>query len=91
MTTLTVAEINEGLRGLKGWKHRRNEIWKSSEFQNFKAVMNYVDRVAEVAEEQNHHPLIEINYNQVTLKLTSHFAGGVTHKDLLLAEKIDAL
>ncbi len=53
--------------------------------------MDFVSKVACVAEEINHHPDITINYNKVTMALTSHDSGGITRRDLKLAGKIDEI
>ncbi len=53
--------------------------------------MRFVNRVAILAEGANHHPDISINYNQVTLSLSSHDSGGVTQRDLDMASKISKL
>jgi 4a-hydroxytetrahydrobiopterin dehydratase len=54
-------------------------------------AMMWVNRVAEEAEEANHHPEISIRYNSVTLALWTHTEGGVTERDAMLAELIDDL
>lgn len=66
-------------------------ISRTFEFKVFKESMKFVNAVAELAEEQHHHPDITINYNAVTLVLTTHSAGGLTEKDLTLAKAIDQL
>lgn len=66
-------------------------ISRTFEFKDFKESMKFVNAVAELAEEQHHHPDITINYNAVTLVLTTHSAGGLTEKDLTLAKAIDQL
>jgi 4a-hydroxytetrahydrobiopterin dehydratase len=59
---------------------------------DFKEALAYVNRVGEVAESMNHHPDIDLRWNTVTLRLTTHSAGGtITEKDRALAAAIDAL
>ena len=53
--------------------------------------MEFVNEVAALAEEANHHPDIDIRWNKVTLVLTTHSEGGLTQNDFDLAKKIDAL
>jgi 4a-hydroxytetrahydrobiopterin dehydratase len=60
-------------------------------FTDFKAAIAFVNRVAEVAEAENHHPDITIHYNRVVFTLWTHDAGGLTENDLILAAKIDEL
>ncbi len=68
-----------------------NKLVREFKFGNFIEAMMFVDKVAEAAEESNHHPIIEINYNIVKLTIWTHSARKVTGKDLNLAEKIDEL
>lgn len=60
-------------------------------FPSFKEAITFVNQVAELAEEANHHPDILINYNRVTLTLTTHDEGGLTRRDFALATKINQL
>ena len=61
-------------------------------FEDFAAAMVFVNRVAEIAEERNHHPDILVHgWNNVRLTLSTHSEGGVTENDHALAEQIDAL
>ena len=61
------------------------------EFDDFTSAMDFVNAVAEIAEESEHHPDIEIKYNKVKLTLTTHSKGGLTDLDFEVAEKIDTL
>lgn len=67
------------------------EIHKSYEFKDFAEAKRFVDKVAKIAEQVNHHPKIQIDWNKVDLWFTTHSAGGVTEKDESLAEQIDEL
>lgn len=60
-------------------------------FSNFTEAVSFVQKVSEKAEAQNHHPTILIEYNKVTLTLSTHDEGGVTEKDVALALLIDAI
>ena len=60
-------------------------------FADFKAAMVFVNRVADLAEAENHHPDLAINYNRVSLTLWTHDSGGLTENDLILAARIDGL
>ena len=72
-----------------GWELKAAEIAKLYKFKDFKEAMGFVNRVADLAEEADHHPDILIRYNKVTLTLSTHSAGGLTEKDFQLARKID--
>lgn len=88
---LSESEILTALQSLPGWKLNGNALERAYEFSNFVQAMQFVNRVAEAAETLNHHPDITINYNKVKLSLTSHDSGGVTRRDLRMAEKINQL
>lgn len=76
---------------LDGWSVVNNKLTRTFELADFGAAMGFVNEVAKVAEEMNHHPDVRINYNKVTLELFTHSAGAVTEKDHLLAERINTL
>lgn len=59
--------------------------------KDFAAAMAFVNRVAELAEEADHHPDISVSWNTVVLTLSTHSAGGITQLDLDLAGRIDGL
>jgi 4a-hydroxytetrahydrobiopterin dehydratase len=61
------------------------------EFAGFLDAIAFVNRVAELAESENHHPDIEVHYKQVVLRWWTHTAGGITDRDRELAEKSAAL
>jgi 4a-hydroxytetrahydrobiopterin dehydratase len=91
MATLTQLQIDDALQNLSGWTQHGDEIRKQYQFDDFAAAMTFVNRVAELAEEAEHHPDIDIRYNKVTLALSTHSAGGLTKKDVELAQQIEAL
>jgi 4a-hydroxytetrahydrobiopterin dehydratase len=82
-------EISERLAALAGWTLQGKEIRKTFEFADFREAMRFVNAVANEAERVDHHPDVTINYNKVTLALTTHTAGGLTAKDFDLARDID--
>jgi 4a-hydroxytetrahydrobiopterin dehydratase len=84
------AALAAAIARLPGWTRVGHAIVRTYSFADFRAALAFVNRVAELAERQNHHPDIEIHYNQVRLTLWSHDAGGVTERDLELAAAIDA-
>ncbi len=81
--------IDGWLKGRKGWKRSGATLTKKFEFQSFRDSIVFVNRVASLADDLDHHPDIDIRYTTIGLSLTTHSAGGVTEKDLKLAEKID--
>ncbi len=83
------AEIEKGLKSLRGWKHKDGFITKAFDFGEFMDGIEFVNRVAAVAEREEHHPDIHIRYTTVTLSIQTHSEGGVTRWDLDLAEAIE--
>jgi 4a-hydroxytetrahydrobiopterin dehydratase len=90
MARLTEGEIAERLCDIRGWKREGPAIRKEYRHADFKASMVFVNRVADLANAADHHPDILINYDRVTLTLSSHDSGGLTERDFRLAEAIDA-
>ncbi len=72
------------------WQLSDLAIEKKFKFKDFKEAMGFVNQVAEIAEEEGHHPDMAIFYNKVDLRLTTHAADGLTENDFIVAAKIDA-
>jgi 4a-hydroxytetrahydrobiopterin dehydratase len=84
-------EIGSRLRRLP-WEREGDEIVREWRFENFTEAIAFVNRVAEVAEEANHHPDIVIHgWNKVKLMMTNHSAGGLTEMDFAMAGRFDEL
>lgn len=80
------------LLALATWRREGNEITRTFTFKGFKSAMAFVNRVAEAANEANHHPDIHIEaYRTVRIVLTTHATGGITDADVGLARRIDEL
>ena len=88
---LTDEEIESRLKDVDGWRQEGRYILREFSFPSFGNAMAFVNRVAEVAEEIDHHPDFTINYTRVSLSITTHNEGGLTRRDFRLAERIDAL
>ena len=74
------------------WEREGDEIVREWKLADFAAALGFVNRVAEVAEEANHHPDILLHgWNKVRLSLTNHSAGGLTETDFVLAARFDGL
>lgn len=91
MAELTPGEIKAALPSVKDWQKQSAEIVRMFQFKDFAAAMDFVNKVARIAEAANHHPDIDIRWNKVTLKLATHSQGGLTQNDFDLAKQIDAL
>ena len=89
--TLNDGEIDNRLKRL-AWEREGDEIVREWRFEDFNGAIAFVNRVAEVAEEANHHPDIFVHgWNKVKLSLTNHSAGGLTEMDFDMAARFDAL
>lgn len=89
MAVLSENEIKEKLKNLEGWQLKGKEISRVYNFKDFVDAVAFVNKVAILAEKADHHPDILINYNKVTLSLSTHSQGGVTENDFNLAKGID--
>jgi 4a-hydroxytetrahydrobiopterin dehydratase len=85
------AKIILALSALPQWKRDGQIIARTFEFDDFVVAMKFVNAVADLAEQAQHHPDIDVRWNKVTLALTTHDAGGLTQKDFALAKQCDAL
>ncbi|WP_249366879.1 4a-hydroxytetrahydrobiopterin dehydratase [Neobacillus rhizophilus] len=91
MKRLGEEEITLVLNSLTGWKLEGKFIVKKYRFQEFLKGIAFVNDIAQLSEEKNHHPFISIDYKMVTLKITSWHAGGLTDLDISLAKQYDTL
>lgn len=91
MAVLSDSEIQQRLEGLAGWVRAGEAIEKSFGRGDFVGSVRFVNQLVEPAEEMNHHPDLEISWDTVTVRLSSHSEGGLTAADFELAAKIDAL
>lgn len=82
-------EIEGWIATHPGWRFREGAIGKKYTFPSFRSAIVFVNRVATIADELNHHPDISVKYNEVWLAVSTHDVGGVTEKDFKLAERID--
>lgn len=90
-TLLSAEDVETELRALDGWTGSTDGIERSVEAPSFPAAIELVRRVADVAEEMNHHPDIDIRWRTVRFAVSTHSAGGVTASDIDLARHIDRL
>ncbi len=88
---LPLNTISDRMSKLRNWALDGSSITKDKLFRDFKESMEFVNKVAEIAQKYNHHPTILVNYNNVRLALTTHSAKGLTLRDFDVAEEIDKL
>ncbi|MBI2098702.1 MAG: 4a-hydroxytetrahydrobiopterin dehydratase [Candidatus Wildermuthbacteria bacterium] len=87
---LEAEKIQEYLKEVEGWEAREGKmITRRFTFKSFREAIDFVNRVAGLAEREGHHPDIIIRYNKVTLELSTHAIGGLSENDFILASKID--
>lgn len=91
MATLSDSEIDQALGGLPGWSREGEAIAKSFERPSFGAAIAFVTAVGFVAEAANHHPDIDVRWRTVRLALTTHDQGGLTARDVDLAQTIETI
>jgi 4a-hydroxytetrahydrobiopterin dehydratase len=84
-------ELKARMKKIPEWELEKKHIERTFEFDDFTESIDFVNAVAEVAEEEEHHPDIDIRYNKVRLVLSTHSKGGLTELDFGLAERIDTL
>ena len=90
-TLLSAAEIQAKLVKLDGWSLDGDEIKTVKKFAGFPEAIAFVNQLVDPAEAAGHHPDIAISYNKVTIRLTTHDAGGLTQQDFDLATQINSL
>jgi 4a-hydroxytetrahydrobiopterin dehydratase len=91
MEKLNPSEIQQRLTELKGWKLDGNAIKKEWQFKDFNEAMVFINRVADLAREQDHHPELFNVYNKVSLRFSTHDAGGLTNRDFKMATAVDKI
>ncbi|HEX3357192.1 MAG TPA: 4a-hydroxytetrahydrobiopterin dehydratase, partial [Tepidisphaeraceae bacterium] len=83
--------IKKLLKSVKGWKRSGDEIRRAFEFKDFYQTMAFVNAVAYIANQQNHHPDMEVGYNKLAIRFSTHSVGGLSMNDFICAAKIDGL
>lgn len=90
MKKLTTDEIDLRIKNRSKWKLFENKIERDFVFANFMEGVEFINKVAELAEERDHHPDICLfNYRNVRITLSTHSVGGLTDNDFNLAEELD--
>ena len=85
---------DEMLKLIQGWllvRDGTHKIRKQFKFEDFKKAIEFVNKIADLAESEGHHPDIKIVYNKVQLDLFTHAVGGLSENDFIMASKIDKL
>jgi 4a-hydroxytetrahydrobiopterin dehydratase len=88
---LSPAEVAAQFVATPLWRIEGHAIERAFRFADFKLTMAFVNAVAGVADAQDHHPHLTVEYDRCTLRFSTHSAGGITRNDFICAAKIDAL
>lgn len=92
MKKLSEEEIKNYLSQLNNWEFLESQkITKEFKFEDFVKAMEFVNKIADVAEKEGHHPDIAIHYNKVEITLWTHFISGLSENDFIMAAKIDTI
>lgn len=87
-TLLSTSQVQAELSSLPGWQFTGKAIYKTFMFDDFVGAIAFVNQLVEPAEASGHHPDLKISYNRVVVTLTTHDAGGLTAKDVAMAQSI---
>jgi len=90
-TPLSPAQAEEMIRGVPNWSLEGAAIKREFQFKDFREAMSFVNKAADIAEGQGHHPDIFISYKTVRLVLTTHKIGGLSQNDFIMAARINQL
>lgn len=90
---MTADEVKPYLEDVQEWKleDKGKKIERKFEFKNFKEALDFVNKIGAIAEEEGHHPDIELGWGRVEVELSTHAIGGLSTNDFILAAKIDKL
>ncbi|MGD0997773.1 MAG: 4a-hydroxytetrahydrobiopterin dehydratase [Thermoleophilia bacterium] len=91
MDKLSDQQRDDALERLNGWQAQGEAITRTFQLRDFARAIDFVNAVAEMADDANHHPDIDIRFNKVKINLTTHSVGGLTRSDIELAAGIDAI
>ena len=91
MSLLPEEKVSHWLTNHTAWRLEDGKLFLSLKFEDFSMAWGFMSRVALLAEQQDHHPEWVNVYNRVDIALVTHDAGGITEKDLALAERISGL
>jgi 4a-hydroxytetrahydrobiopterin dehydratase len=91
MPVLTTEQISLHLKTVPAWTKCAETLCRAFKFDGFLTSIAFVRRIAKRAEKNQHHPEIDVRFDQVTLTLTTHDEGGITEKDFTLAKQCDEI
>lgn len=84
-------QISDYLREIPKWKNENNTLVRTFKFENYYETMSLVVAVAMLAQREDHHPDMEVGYNRLVIRYSTHSVGGLSENDFICAAKIDEL
>lgn len=84
-------QIQEALKELDGWELKENKITKNFSFRNYYETLSFVNAVAWLANQENHHPDLFVTYKNCRVDYYTHAIGGISENDLICAAKVNQL
>lgn len=91
MALMDPAEVERRIEDMPGWEVESDALRREFEFDDYMSGIGFVNGLAEVAEEMDHHPDLEVGYARVVVWISTHSEGGITEKDFDLAAAADAV
>ena len=93
MPLLTAKALSQALVQLPGWEHQPEEklIQKRFQFKGFYKTIAFVNAIAWIVQQEQHHPDMQVGYNYVLVQFQTHEAGGVTKNDIICAKRVEEL
>jgi 4a-hydroxytetrahydrobiopterin dehydratase len=91
MALLNIDEINDHLTNLPGWSLKGDAIEKEWMFKDFKEALQFINKIGTIAEKHNHHPELYNVYSKVKLRFNTHDKGGITLRDINIANEINSI
>ena len=91
VSPLDAVIVSRLLRDLKGWELAGIEIAKTYQFKNYYETMAFVNAIAWISHQENHHPDLEVGFKKCRVRYTTHAIGGLSENDFICAARIDAI
>ena len=91
MNALDEKEILDNLSKIPKWVYSNGYLEREIEFSKYKDSIEFINKVAIIAEKQDHHPKLTSNFNSLLIQLTTHDVKGISQKDFQLAKAINTL
>ena len=91
MIAFKESEIQSQLPQIPNWSYQNGFLERQIQFSSFTTAIAFLNRVATLSEEQQHHPVLTNSYNRLLIQLNTHDVNGISEKDFTLAKAIDRI